>query len=173
MLKVQFFPFPKINTWVQKMLSMEPWAAAKKTFKLIWQWLLARSQVNGYLLRVSHQCWLMVRVIIRWYPGAVHRYPGIYLVSEENARKSQLRDYLMTAVWLVIASNGIPYLQMTTVVLHSMSDGDKKREVCSSALHRAVKLQLFTHERWLLMSELFCNSSDFCWEFWKLFNPLP
>ena len=48
-------------------------------------------------------------------PGAVHRSPCICLTAEENSGKSQLGDSLMKAVWSVIASNGIPYLQMMSV----------------------------------------------------------
>ena len=39
--------------------------------------------------------------------------PDIYLKSEENSGKPQLGDRLMMAVRLVIASNGVTYLQMT------------------------------------------------------------
>ena len=39
--------------------------------------------------------------------GAVHRFPGIYLTTEENPGKPQLGDGLMKAVRVVIASNGV------------------------------------------------------------------
>ena len=45
--------------------------------------------------------------------AAVHRYPGICLTAAENPGKPQLGDRLISAVLPVIASNGVPYLQMT------------------------------------------------------------
>ena len=45
-------------------------------------------------------------------PGAVHRSPGIYLRTEENPGKPQLRGRLMKTVRPVIALNEVPYLQM-------------------------------------------------------------
>ena len=40
-------------------------------------------------------------------PGAVHRFPGIYLTAEENPGKPQFGDRLMKAVRLVIASKEV------------------------------------------------------------------
>ena len=58
-------------------------------------------------------------------PGAVHRYPGIYLIAEENPVKHQLADHLMKA------SNGVRYLQMRLLGAHSTSgmekEGNKER----------------------------------------------
>ena len=48
-------------------------------------------------------------------PGAVHRSPGIYLTTEENFGEPQLRDSLMKTIGPVIASSGVPYLQMRSV----------------------------------------------------------
>ena len=45
-------------------------------------------------------------------PGAVHRSPGIYLKAEENPRNPQLGE---GAVQSVIASNGVPLLQMMSL----------------------------------------------------------
>ena len=50
-------------------------------------------------------------------PGAVHRPPGIYL------GKLQLGDRLMKAV---IASNEVPYLQVTSIGSHSISGREKE-----------------------------------------------
>ena len=47
-----------------------------------------------------------------------HRYTGIYLTTEENPEKRQLGDLLIKAVRSVIASNGVSYLHMTSVVSH-------------------------------------------------------
>ena len=47
--------------------------------------------------------------------GAVHRSPGICLTAEENPRKSQLGDRLTKAVRPVIASNGVPFLQIRSI----------------------------------------------------------
>ena len=46
---------------------------------------------------------------------AVHKYPGIYFITEENPSKPQLGDRLMKDVRPVIASNGVPFLQMRSV----------------------------------------------------------
>ena len=56
-----------------KVLSMEPWAAARKSFKLVW-WchqLLSGFLAKGHLLRVSCQSRrsLMIRMIMKWYRG--------------------------------------------------------------------------------------------------------
>ena len=59
-------------------------------------------------------------------PGAVHRSPGIYSMAVENPVKLQLGDCLMKALQQFIASNGVPYLQMTTVGLHSISGRENK-----------------------------------------------
>ena len=46
--------------------------------------------------------------------GDVHTSLGIYLTAEENPEKPQLGDRLVKDVQLVIASNGVPYHQMTS-----------------------------------------------------------
>jgi hypothetical protein len=48
-------------------------------------------------------------------PGAVHRSPGIYLTAKENPGNEG-------AVQPVIASNVVPYFQMTSVGSHSSSE---------------------------------------------------
>ena len=47
---------------------------------------------------------------------------GIYFTTEENPEKPQLGDRLIKAVRPVIASNGIPFIQMGSVGSQSMSD---------------------------------------------------
>ena len=61
-------------------------------------------------------------------PEVVHTYPGIYLIAEENPGKPQLGGHLIKAVQTDIATNGIPYLQMTMVGLHSTSGKQRERE---------------------------------------------
>ena len=58
--------------------------------------------------------------------GAFHRSPGIYLTAEGNPRNPQLGDSLMKAVQPVIASNGVPFLQIRTVGSHSTSGREKE-----------------------------------------------
>ena len=74
---------------------MEPWAAAKKNFQLMWRChqLLSGFLAKGHLPRVSRQVSNdkgnneMILV-------AVHRSPSICLTAEENPRKPQLGDRL-------------------------------------------------------------------------------
>ena len=60
-------------------------------------------------------------------PWAVHRSSGICLTSEENPGKPQLGESPWT-MRPVIASNEVPYLQMRSVGLHSMSGIEKERK---------------------------------------------
>ena len=48
-------------------------------------------------------------------PGPAHRSPRIYLMAEENPGNPLLDDRLIKAVLPIIASNGVPYLQMASV----------------------------------------------------------
>ena len=63
--------------------------------------------------------------------GAVHRSPDICLTAEENPRKPARRPSDEEAVRPVIASNGIPFLQMRSVGVPSTSaremEGNKER----------------------------------------------
>ena len=59
-------------------------------------------------------------------PGAVHRPPDIYLKTEDILGKPQLGDRVMKALRPVIASNEVPYLQMTSVGTHSRSGREKE-----------------------------------------------
>ena len=58
-------------------------------------------------------------------PGDVHRSPGIYLTAEENPGKPQLGDNQMKAAQPVIASNGTPHLQITSMGPHSGTGREK------------------------------------------------
>ena len=58
--------------------------------------------------------------------GDVHRSLGICLTAEENPRKTSARRSSMKAVGSVIASNGVPYLQMRSVGSHSTSGREKE-----------------------------------------------
>ena len=53
--------------------------------------------------------------------GDVHGSPRIYLMADENPGKLQLGGRLAKAVRPVLASNGFPYLQMSSVGSHSIS----------------------------------------------------
>ena len=48
-------------------------------------------------------------------PEVVDRYPDIRLTAEKNRRKPRLGDRLMKVMRPVIASNGVPFLQMKSV----------------------------------------------------------
>ena len=56
-------------------------------------------------------------------PGAVQRSPGIYL---KDPKTSARRAFDEGAVRLVIASNGVPFLQMRSVESYSTSGMEKK-----------------------------------------------
>ena len=58
---------------------------------------------------------------------AVHKYSGIYCMTEENAGKPQLGDSA-EALRLVIASNRFPYFQMTSVGSHCTSGREKEEK---------------------------------------------
>ena len=77
-------------------------------------------------------------------PGAGHKSPGIYLTAEENPGKPQLRDHLMRALRPVIASNGIPYLQMTSVGSHSTPG--REREEKKESLGTGRESDSFSYE---------------------------
>ena len=62
----------------------------------------------------------MIRVKMKWggQRRQCNRFPGIFLTSEENPGKPQLgnrRGHLVA--WPVIASNGVPFLEMKSVGL--------------------------------------------------------
>ena len=59
-------------------------------------------------------------------PQAEKRFTDIYLKAVENPGKSQLQDRLMKAAQKLIASNGVPYLQRTSVVSHNISGREKE-----------------------------------------------
>jgi hypothetical protein len=60
--------------------------------------------------------------------GAVHRSSGIYFMVEENSGKCQLGDCLTKAVRPFIVSNGIPYLEITSIGSHSRPGRENKRK---------------------------------------------
>ena len=79
------------------LLSMEPWTAAKKNFKLAWRChqFLSRFLAKGHLPPESHQSLLLAndKGDNEMIPGAAHRSPGINLTAEENPGKPQLGDH--------------------------------------------------------------------------------
>ena len=76
---------------------------------------------------VSHLCQLIYKGFNETKAGAVHRSSGICLAAEENPGKPQLGDRLMKVVRQIIASNGVSYLQMTSVRSHSRPGKEKER----------------------------------------------
>ena len=82
---------------------------------------------NGRLPRASHKSRLSTNNDDNMAkPGVVYRSPGIFLTAEENLGKSQLGDGLMKSMRPVIASNGIPYLQMRSIGPHSTPGREKE-----------------------------------------------
>ena len=108
-----------------------------KNIQLEWQYhqLLSGFLAKGYFPRVSRQSRrsLMLRVIMKWSLGAVYRSPGICLTAEENPQKTLAkRPSDEGAVRPVIASNGVPFLQMWSVGLH------RRKELSKGCLGSAI-----------------------------------
>ena len=59
-------------------------------------------------------------------PEAVH---GICLTPEENHGKLHLGDHLIKGIRPVIASNGVPYFQMSSIESHSISGREKEGKI--------------------------------------------
>ena len=70
-------------------------------------------------------------------PGAVHRSPGIYLSAEENPG-----DRLIKAVRAVIASIGVPNLQIRLVGSHNTSGMEKGRNKERTGISRKKSLTI-------------------------------
>ena len=101
------------------LLSMEPWAMAKKTSKLVWQ-------CHQHLPRVLHQSHLHL-------PGnkgdnemiaeVVHTSPGICLTAEENLSMETIDEGCATShhhlKWCLLLPNEVG--RMRSVGLHSIS----------------------------------------------------
>ena len=84
---------------------------------------VCRLNASVAVSRFSHVCQLMIRVIMR----GLSRPPGIYLTAEENSEKPHLGDRLMKSMRIVIASNGVLYLKMTSEE-SQITFGRKKEE---------------------------------------------
>ena len=76
-------------------------------------------------------------------PGAVYRSTGIYLRAMENSGKPQL----INAERAVIASNGVPYLQMTSVRSRSIVGMEKEE-----SKERKGRNRKLIHFSWCLNS---------------------
>ena len=88
-------------------------------------------------------------------PGAVHICPGIYLTTaEENAGKHQLGD--SRTVRSVIASNGVPYVQMRSIGSHNTSKWEKEWKKERMGVRIADKLSWF---RFYLIPSILYRSS--------------
>ena len=85
-------------------------------------------KANGYFPGVSRQLRLLVNdkgdneMIVK----AMHRSPGVCLPVKENPGNPHVGDGLMKSVRSDITSNGVSYLQMTSVGSHSTSRRKKK-----------------------------------------------
>ena len=73
------------------------------------------------------------------------RSSGIYLTAEENSGKPQLGDHLMKAVHPVIASNGVPYLQMRLIGSQHVKKGEGKLDRVGDSY---IKNLLLSMEPW-------------------------
>ena len=95
----------------------------QKSFKLVWQF---HQLLSGLLAEVTcpkcHVSQLIIRVIMRWYRGLCTDLMAFTL----QLRKTSVRRLLMKAVRSVISSNGVPYLQMRSVGLHSTLGSEKE-----------------------------------------------
>ena len=99
----------------------------QKSFKLVWG---CHYHLSGFLAirnlpRVSRKLLLSAND-----KDDNKRSPGIYLTTEENPGNPQLGIHLVKPVRPVIASNGIPYLQLRSGGSHSRSgrEKDEKKE---------------------------------------------
>ena len=112
------------------LLSMEPWAAAKKNFQLVWRYhqLVSGFLAKGHLPRVSHQSHqsLMIRVIMRRSWGCAQISWHLPYSRGKPQKTTARRPSDEGAVGPVIASNGVPFLQMRSVGSHSTSGREKE-----------------------------------------------
>ena len=116
---------------VSSLLSMEPWAAAKKNFQLVWRChqLMSGFLAKGHLPRVSRQSGrsLMIRVIMKWSWGGCAQISWHLPYSRGKPQKTSSRRLSDEgAVRPVIASNGVPFLQIRLVGSHSTLGREKK-----------------------------------------------
>ena len=143
------FPKPEFFRWLTNKFEWIPWSLRRYACsprshglqpKSVWRChqLLSVFRANDHLSRVSRQSANNKRdnEII---PGDVHRSPWIYPSVEENPWKYQLGDRLLKAVRPVIASNGVPCLQMRLVGSHSTSGkGEEKKEGTGMELNHKI-----------------------------------
>ena len=80
-------------------------------------------------------------------------------MAEENYGKPQLGNNLMNAVQSVIASNRVPYLQMTSVGSHRTSKKEERKVlICYGATgcgDKSIILNLLSMEIWAAYKESF------------------
>ena len=95
-----------------------PWSHGLRP-KNLWLMWLCHQLLSGFLAK-SHlpriSCQPRLSANNEMIPWAVHRSPGL----SYGCGKPQLGDPLMKAMRPVISSNGVPYLQMTSVGLHNV-----------------------------------------------------
>ena len=111
------------------LLSMKAMGCGQKSFKLVWRChqLLSGFLAKGHLPWVSRQSRrsLMIRVIMKWSWGLCTDLLASYNWGKPQ-KTSARRPSDEGAVQPVITSNGIPFLQMRSVGLHSMSGREKE-----------------------------------------------
>ena len=97
-------------------------------------------QHSSYLTKVFCQSCLSVIIWVTDVKQAVVHRSDIYLAVKENSGKLQLEDRILKIVRPVIASNGIPYLQMTSVGSHKTSgrEGEGRKEGRKERIGREV-----------------------------------
>ena len=113
---------------VPDLLSMEPWAAAKKNFQLVWRC----HQLQSRILPLAPSVASVANdkgekgdneIIL----GAVYRSPGICLTAEEKPRKPQLGNRLMKGLYNQSSPKlGYLFLQMRSVGSQTMSGREKE-----------------------------------------------
>ena len=86
--------------------------------------------VNDFLPRESSQSRLSAndKGENEMRPGTLHR-SSIYLTAEESPWKPLIGDRLIKAARPIIASNGVPYRQISSVKSHSKSGREKVRRM--------------------------------------------
>ena len=93
-----------MRPFLYDLLLMEPWAADKKSFKLVWRCH------NGHLARVTRQSVNVkddndVKHVL--CADLLHLFYGC-----GKLRKTSVGDHLMKAIWRVIVSSEVSHLQM-------------------------------------------------------------
>ena len=92
-------------------------------------------------------------------PGAVHRFPGTYLMTEKLSGKSQLGDALKKVVRPGIASNGLPDFQIVWLGSHSIPWGEGRGCLRMSAA-KAVTYASLEGGHYMSIWEIISNATQ-------------